>query len=71
VLSRTTLPKSKKADGLYYIPQHPVEDHLIKADGKDGTRDGETDGHGGANSRFPNYFANLQNKTLLTKKKWE
>jgi hypothetical protein len=45
-----------------------VEVPLIKADGKDDERDGEIDGHNGANSRFPNYSANVQNKTLLTKK---
>jgi hypothetical protein len=44
-----------------------VEVPLIKADGKDDKRVGETDGHNGANSRFPNYFAKVQNKILLTK----
>ena len=44
-----------------------MEVPLIEADGKDGKRDRETDGHDGANSRFPNYFVNVQNKTLLTK----
>lgn len=43
-----------------------MEVPLIKADGKDYERDGETDGHDGANSRFPNYFANVQNKTIPT-----
>lgn len=47
-----------------------MEVPLIKADGKDDERDGEIDGHNGANSRFPNYSANVQNKTLL-KKKWD
>lgn len=40
---------------------------MIKTEGKDDKRDGETDGHDGANSRFPSYFANVPNKTLLTK----
>jgi len=43
-----------------------VEVPPIKADGKYNKRDGETDGHDGANSRYPNYSANVQNKTLLT-----
>jgi hypothetical protein len=44
-----------------------VEVPLIKANGNNYKRDGETDEYGGANTRYPNYFLNVQNKTLLTK----
>lgn len=47
-----------------------MEAPLIKTDEKDDKRDGKTDGHDEADSRFPNYLANVKNKTILTKKNW-